>query len=182
MAKLQLVSPWVNYYHEMNAFFKKDRNVTVVYDEEETEIKLYVEGAEKADALTKLIPASREFGNVTLKITIIPANCEPANYETPYRRPRYSVRTLANETAALFNIAFRDNPAFLFTERISLQTNDIIYVVFRNEVVQYYNDDLGDYHGQCSTLYQNIAADIFKPIEGVHYCTDKPRDNTDYNF
>ena len=74
----------------------------------------------------------------------------------------------------MFITAFRGNPAYSFTDSVDLRTNRIIYIVFRNVVVQYYNDDLGDYYGQCSTLYQNIAADIFKPIDGVHYCTDKP--------
>lgn len=174
MAKLQLVSPWVNVYHELNALFREDRDVTVIFDEEETEVKLYVNGAEKAEALEKLLPGSKKFGSVTLKISIIPANTDAMSYPTPYkRRQPYTVRRLMNDVQELFISAFHGNPAFSFTDRVNLQTNEIIYVVFRNEVVQYYNDDLGDYYGQCSTLYQSIAADIFKPIDNVHYCTDK---------
>lgn len=179
MAKLQLVSPWVNVYHELNALFREDRDVTVIFDEEGTEVKLYVNGTEKAEALEKLLPESKKFGNVTLTITVIPANPESSYCQTPYRRQPYSVRRLANETQELFLAAFRDNPAFSFTDKVNLQTNEVIYVVFRNEVVQYYNDDLGDCYGQCSTLYQNIAADVFEPIDNVHYCTDKP-DRQDY--
>lgn len=184
MAKLQLVSPWINFYHEVNAFFQYDRNVTVIFDEEETEVKLYVNGNEKAEALSELLPDIRKFGNVTLRVSVILANDNPASCynrspKTPRSRRGYDSST---ETEGLFFTAFSGNPVFSFADSVDLQTNKIIYVVFRNEVVQYYNDDLGDYHGQCSTLYQNIAADIFKPIEGVHYCTDKPRDNTDYNF
>ena len=50
--------------------------------------------------------------------------------------------------------------------------NPITYVVFVNEVVQYFNDDLGDVYGQCSTLYQEIAKDVFGETEGVFFCTD----------
>ena len=172
MAKLQLVSPWINFYHELQAFFRNDRDVTVIFDEEETEVKLFVNGADKADALTKLLPESRKFGSVTLKITVAPTNAEPQIYST-YRRHPHAVRRYMNETQEMFSNAFYGNPAFVFTDKVDLQTNEIIYIVFRNEVVQYYNDDLGDYYGQCSTLYQNIAADIFNPFPGVHYCTNK---------
>ena len=46
------------------------------------------------------------------------------------------------------------------------------YVVFKKEVVQYFNDSLGDIHGVCSTLMQDIAKDIFEDTEGVYFCTD----------
>ena len=32
MAKLGLSSPWVQYYHQAEAFFKQDKEVKVVYD------------------------------------------------------------------------------------------------------------------------------------------------------
>lgn len=179
MAKLQLVSPWANYYQELNAFFRGDPDVTVVYDEQETEVKIYVRGNEKAAAIDELLPSSREFGTVTLKITVIPANYAPSTIDSPYARGRSVWRNM-NDTQKMFMTALRDNPAFSFTEKVCLQTNEIVYIVFENKVVQYYNDDLGDYYGQCSTLYQNIAADIFKPIDGVHYCTDKPNRNDEF--
>lgn len=182
MAKLQLVSPWINFYHEVNAFFRYDRNVTVIFDEEETEVKLYVNGNEKAEALSKLLPDIRKFGNVTLRVTVILANDNPAScyYKPPKTSSSRRGYNSVTETEELFFTALRGNPVFSFADSVDLQTNKVIYVVFRNEVVQYYNDDLGDYYGQCSTLYQNIAADIFKPIDGVHYCTDKPNRNDEF--
>ena len=186
MAKLQLVSPWINFYHEVNAFFRYDRDVTVIFDEEETEVKLYVNGNEKAEALSELLPDIRKFGNVTLRVAVILTNDNPASC---YYKPRTNQRTRGGyssssmtEMESQFTMALRGNPIFSFTDGVDLQTNRIIYVVFRNEVVQYYNDDLGDYYGQCSTLYQTIAADIFKPIDGVHYCTDKPQYDDRYDI
>ena len=46
------------------------------------------------------------------------------------------------------------------------------YVVFVKEVVQYFNDDLGDANGVCSTLYQDIAKRLFTSTEGVFFCTN----------
>ena len=48
----------------------------------------------------------------------------------------------------------------------------ITYVVFVNEVVQYFNDNLYDINGVCSTLYQEIAKEVFKESNSVHFCTD----------
>lgn len=179
MAKLQVVSPWVNYYYKLNAFFRGDPDVTVVYDEKKTEVKLYVRGDEKASAIEELLPASREFGTVALKITVIPANYSSSTIDSPYARGRTVYRDM-NDTQKLFMTALRNNPAFSFTDRICLQANEITYIVFENKVVQYYDDNIMDYYGQCSTLYQNIAADIFNPINGVRYCTDKPGRNYEF--
>lgn len=53
------------------------------------------------------------------------------------------------------------------------------YVVFKNCVVQFFNDNLNDPHGVVSTLYENIADEIFKdiqfPNDGVAFCTDIER-------
>lgn len=173
MAKLKMISPWINYYHELQAFFKYDRGVTVVIeDEEDTEIKVYVDGEKKAEALTQMLPETRKFGNVTLKITVIPSNNNEPRRGALGRK--YAINSDMNPIQQLLYNAFAGNGALTFMDSFQLQTNELIYVVFINEVVQYYNDDLGDYYGQCSTLFQNLAADIFEELPGVHYCTDKP--------
>ena len=46
------------------------------------------------------------------------------------------------------------------------------YVVFENKVVQFFNDDLSDIHGNKSTLYQEIAKDIFGDCDNIYFCTD----------
>jgi hypothetical protein len=55
---------------------------------------------------------------------------------------------------------------------------DFTYVIFKNCVVQFFNDNLNDAFGNVSTLYQDIAPAVFEntPI-GVHYCTDVERGN-----
>ena len=47
-------------------------------------------------------------------------------------------------------------------------------LVFKNCVVQFFNDNLNDAHGLISTLYQEIADDVLVNIDfhGVYYCTD----------
>ena len=186
MSRLKMVSPWIDYYHKLQAFFKEDTDVTVVIeDEDENEIKLYVDNERKADALTEMLPKKKTFGSITVKITVIFSDDKfskmyrPTPYSSgrssPSRRVYAGPNPNMHPAVELIYSAFMGNGAFCFVDRVSLQTNDIVYAVFKNEVVQYYNDDIGDYYGQCSTLYQYLANDIFKEIPCVHYCTDKPQ-------
>ena len=159
MAKLKLSPPWQIFYKEIEAFFKYDPDVKVIYDEDKNEIKLYVEGSKKADALTQLLPTERIFGNIEVKVIIIPAN------------------KLKNSKSSLYEDALSGNGALSYIKSATgIFTNPITYVVFKNTVVQYWTDDLGDINGLHSTLYQEIAKDIFGETEGIFFCTDKSDD------
>ena len=169
MAKLGLSSPWVLYYKKVDAMFKYDDEVHVLYDEDKMELRLYVEDTIKAAALEQLLPTAKGFGNLELKITII-----PANDDLPYDAHLKAAYTLPDDPETLFNMAFRDNEVFSYSKTIKFIFDGapLTYIVFAKEVVQYFDDNLGDINGICSTLYQNIAADIFQPMNGVYYCTD----------
>ena len=158
MKTVKLVSPWIDYYEEINALFGQDPDVNVVYDEDAQEIKLYVTGQDKAYALDKLMPAEKTFGNVVVKVTIIPAN-----------------ETVEKTNLDLLKDAFMGNPAFSYAVAANKGFFDMSYVVFKNAVVQYHNDDLGDVNGMRSTLYQEIAKDVLGMFDGIYYCTDTPR-------
>lgn len=163
MARLNLSPPWDIRVSEINQLFKNDEEVHVVYDDINYELKLYVDNPNKATALTTLLPEEYIFGNVNLKVTVVPAN----------KKTGVS-KMQSNEE--LFNCAFEGNEAFSFAVTIQgIFTNNLTYVVFKNTVVQYFNDDIGDVNGMCSTLYQEIAKNIFGEREGVFFCTDKPK-------
>lgn len=158
--KLKLSSPWVTFVHELEALFKEDPEVRVMYDEELCEVKLYVENAIKADALTQLLPEKKYFGNVELNITVVPSN----DAETP---------------VDLICRAFDGNPVLSHVRTVDSIIGSFNYVVFRNEVVQFFNDQLDDVCGNKSTLYQEIAKDVFGTKDGLFFCTDTPGGLTD---
>lgn len=156
MAMTRLAPPWLIFVKELEQLFKYDSEVHIVYDNQEYHVKVYVDSAAKAAALSELLPAEKQYGNVILTVSILPAN-------------GIGAATKAN----LYQTAFKDNGAFSFVKVVKgIFTNDLTYVVFKNRVVQYFNDDLGDVYGQCSTLYQEIAKDVFGETEGVFFCTD----------
>ena len=151
-----MVSPWIGYYKEIKSLFQEDYTVKVKYDDSKNTIKLYVEDEEKADALAQLLPNRKVFGNITINIDVIPAN----KVETP--------------KIDLFRKAFEGNGAVAYIETVdNVSSNAFHFVVFQPEIVQYYNDDLSDINGLRSTLYQDIAKEIFGEREGIYFCTDK---------
>ena len=161
MAVVGLSSPWTIFYRKVEALFKYDPLVHVVYDEQEHHLKLYVDEDEKAEALEILIPMTKEFGNVTMKISIIhPNNETKTNYEFA-------------SVEEIFEAALDTNGAFSFANTVLTFTGAAItYVLFRKEVVQFFTDNLADYFGLSSTLYQDIAKDVFLCGDNVYFCTD----------
>jgi hypothetical protein len=151
---IKLSPPWVNFYHEIAALFEQDPEVKVVYDEENYTIQLYVSNGRKADALAKLLPAEKDFGNVRICISVIPAN---ENTEDPVSN---------------FRDAFAGNAAVDNVVSIDTPFGKMNYVVFVPQVVQYFNDDISDLYGNRTTLFQEIAKDVFGDTYGVNFCTD----------
>lgn len=157
--KVGLLAPWVTLYHKLDELFAGDPKVMVTnsfMENRSTNIKIYVNGDKKVAALKKLIPDHFQFGNVTANISIIPAN----NLEE-------------DDFCQLFRDAFKGNEAVkeIYTVESPLKIR-ATYVIFKKEVVQFFNDDVSDAHGNCSTLYQEIAKDIFNPCPGIMFCTD----------
>lgn len=169
MAIIKKSAPWVTYYREVNELFKKDKDVFVVFDEENVELKIYVKDQIKASAIQYLMPTEKEFGNVVLKIDVIPANGKELREVSTS-----NIVTIACD-------AFRDNDAVYMVTDVRA-VFDLVYVIFRKEVVQFFDDNIGDINGNCSTLYEVIARDVFEDI-GIKYCTDCGKENRQtYSF
>ena len=159
--KLRLSAPWILLYNQIEALFRKDPAVSVVYvenwDGSEKTIKLYVDGHDKVGALEKLLPKVYMFGGVAVNVEILPSNLDGCT------------------RLELFQKAFEGNPAFVGT--IAAQEEfapfDLNYVVFKAEVVQYESDNIGDPNKLTSTLYQELAREIFKDEKNVLFCTEK---------
>ena len=160
--RLKISPPWITFVNEVNAMFQHDPDIRIEYDNDNVEVRLYVENSAKAAALEQLLPFEVYFGNVVLTVVVIPAN-------------ENDIVQAMSDMESLFNAAFDGNPVFAFTRSVQgILSNKITYVVFKNRVVQFFNDNLNDIHGNVSTLYEDIARDIFddETIHGVFYCTD----------
>ena len=151
--KVAIASPWMTFAREVHALFRHDPEVEVEFDNDAPELKLYVANASKADALGKLVPTERQFGNVTLRITVVPAN--------------------ENESEAeLFRRAFAGNDAVVDIQTVQdMFGTEVSYVEFAPKVVSFPNDNIGDFNGYSHTLYETIAKELFAPSAGTRLCT-----------
>ena len=154
--KLKLISPWIDYYRKVEALFRADDDIEVNYDDDQKVIKLLVEGTpSKIDALTRIMPEKVSFGEVELCIEVVPANQE------------------IKDDLELLACAFAGNPAFSFGCHHESVFGTMLYAVFAREVVQYYSDKINEYRGLTSTLYADIAKEIFKDtVHGVFFTTE----------
>ena len=156
---MKLSPPWVTYYRYIESLFKGDEDVEVVYDDESYVVAVNVFDETKASALRIILPSKKEFGNVTLNIEVNYV-CESDEEGT--------------ELVNVFRMAFQGNPNvndIISVENIFGDTID--FVIFKKEVVQFFNDDISDAHGVKSTLNENIAREVFDKYNGkILFCTD----------
>ena len=163
--RLKISPPWITYINKLEALFDGDPLIAfnINYNGENgPEVTLSTTNGDKAAALVKILPEVKSFGNVNLYINV---DC-----------PTMSNRAFTSKKE-LFEVAFSRNPAFAYAicpTEDGFNWLSVTYVVFKNCVVQFFNDNLNDCHGIVSTLYQDIAAEIFEDagIEGVYYNTD----------
>lgn len=154
MENTKLFAPWIIYFRQVEVLFEQDPDVKVSFDNDTCELNIRVNGEIKADAISKLLPTEKTFGNVTLKINVIPANEDEEDRLTLIKR------------------AFAGNNAVDDIIETNVFGGDIRYVIFEKKVVQYKNDDISDFHGVCSTLYQDLAKEILGEDKGIYFCTD----------
>lgn len=162
--RLKILPPWSVYIKKLEALFDGDPQIAfnVDWSGEHPSVTLVTNNPDKAAALLVLLPNEKKFGDVSL---IIAVDCE-------------TISNLAFEHPKdLFETAFHGNPAFAY----AVTPEDywyvpFTYVVFKNCCVQINADNLRDPHGLISTLYQDIAAEIFAdmnyPGDWISYCTD----------
>lgn len=167
MERLKILSPWVIYSKKINALFEADPQISIDIDYSAPRVTLFTENGEKAAALAKILPDHVEYGGVVLEI----------NVETP------AMPDLAfPNNQVLFETAFSGNAAFAGTFAPAAEDYvwlPVVYVIFKNCVVQFFADNLNDCHGVISTLYQDLATEIFGngDITGVYFNTDIERGN-----
>ena len=168
MARINLAAPWDKYYNKMMAFFAEDSDVTILYDSEAKNIKVLVQDPAEAEALMHLLNSEVDFGGVKLLITVVPANETTGDIKKFFSG-------LSNEEnyTTLYQRSLMYNNLYAYTKTIeNIMGFNAVFIVFKKQVVQYYNDNLGDLNGMKSTLAENIARDIFVPHNGVFFCTD----------
>lgn len=175
MARLKLSPPWVLYYKKLTALFDEDKTIRIIFDEDNMEIKIYTYLEKKSKALSFLLPNNVSFGDVDLKITVVPVNMEDDNPTFNTTIKKFNTEDITTCQAAITILFEPDtvigNQHVKNTKLVLNPYGEFLYVIFKKEVIQYYEDNISDFYGNKSTLCEDIAREVFKDIEGVFFCT-----------
>lgn len=166
--RLKILPPWSIYIKKFEALFGGDPQIVIStdYSGKAPSIILSCDNGDKVTALQRILPDEIGFGNVKLQVII---DGIPSDRAFVTRKE-------------LFEVAFDKNPvfAYVFSPVDEGATwFDMIYVVFKNCVVQFFADNINDCHGVISCLYQDIASDLLcgDDVMGVYFNTDIERAN-----
>lgn len=164
--RLKILPPWSIVIRKLEALFDGDPQIAFNTDfsGQHPSVVLACNNGDKVTALQQILPEEIVFGGVTLKVLVdgVPSN-----------------RVFINKKE-LFDTAFEKNPAYAYSVSPVDDGYDwfaMVYVVFKNCVVQMFADNLNDCHGVISTLYQDIAEELLTGpgAEGVFFNTDVER-------
>ena len=166
--RVKILPPWVTSIHKIQALFDGDPSIAcnVDYSSAHPAIILSYNNGDKVTALQQILPTKIDYIAATVQIAIdgVPSN-----------------RSFKNKKE-LFEVAFDKNPAFAYAVspvEDGYNWFAMTYVVFKNCVVQFFNDNLNDCHGVLSTLYEDIAREVLTgdAVQGVYFNTDVERGN-----
>ena len=169
MRSIKLSAPWDTWHKKIKALFELDPEINVgelapVDDGDlDYSFDIEVKNHEKYIALDRVLPNIKAFGNVIVGVNM-------------HDEENNSV----DEGAELYRKIFSGNPIVKdIKDAVDATDTHHVYVRFVPEVVQFYNDDLGDYNGNWSGLAADIADEVFEnDYRGVCFCTADKRENT----
>ena len=139
--KTNLSAPWIEHVHKIEQLFLSDEDVRVKYDDGAKLVKLFVKGTDKACALDAIIARELEFDGVTLRVVVIPDNSEPTLDE-------------------ILHYAFTGNELFEGTATEEVHGDVMTYALFRPEVVQFWNDNIGSCYGVTTIAAEDVARSV----------------------
>ena len=163
MAKLKIEAPWYEFQKKVKALFQNDTDIYVgdIYQPEDGKthyaFDIEVLNHKKFLALDRALPKTREFGNVSLGITLFDVENGSG----------------VDDAITLYKTIFEGNPALKdFKEAVDFTGTKHGFVRFKPEVIQFFHDDISDYNGNWSGLAQDIAREVFTQAPaGIHFCT-----------
>ena len=166
--KLELQAPWYNYQKKLNALFESDPDIKVcslvqdTTEEADYVLNIEVRNHEKFQALDRVLPKMKTFGNISVRNIVYDMENQSGE---EYGMSLYQRLFEGNDLVADFK-AVMDNLG-----------GKHIYLRFKPEVVQFFDDDLTDYSGNWSGLAQDIAREVFEGnTYGVNFCTADKED------
>ena len=161
--KLNIEAPWYSYQKKIKALFSRDPQIMVEEiiptpdGDSNYTLNICVRNHEKFLALDRVLPRVKTFGNVSLEIVL---------YDEENSLDKAS-------RIDIYRTIFDGNPIVKdIKEVLDFTSTTQGFIRFQPEVIQYLDDNIGDYSGLWSGLAQEIAKDVFDQESfGIHFCT-----------
>ena len=156
---IELVPPTSAMAAKITALFEGDGDVFTIFNYEKSQMKIFVKGIEKADAINLLINHKFKFGEQTLTITIVSVaengkveELEPPDYDL-------SLEGMFN----LFQIAFKGNPYVKGYQKIHdpFFSCDYYIILTSREACRIKDDNASSPKGYTCELACDIMKEIF---------------------
>ena len=168
MHLIGLSTPWSTWHKKIKALFEFDPEINVgdlshvKNGDLDYMFDIEVKNHEKYVALDRVLPTVKEFGNVTVGINM---------YDEE--------NNIYDVGAELYRKIFKGNPIVKdIKDAVDATDTHHVFVRFVPEVIQFFNDDLGDYNGNWSGLAAEIAKEVFEnDYRGVFFCTADKHEN-----
>lgn len=153
-----LSSPWETIHKQIIALLGPDTEVHVgsIYEGNGNTYVFDIcsKNGKKIAALEKVLKSHFDLGNVTLAINFI------------HERDDEEV------TAQDYKDAFEGNSNFVDTVVTSKGLfQDLTYVIFAKEILQFFNDDLSDLYGNMSIIVADAAKQVCNVGENMYFST-----------
>lgn len=156
--EIKLSPPWDGYMHMLASFFKGDGRVIVGACDDKRVGTIEVFDTKMYCALEQVLNKRIRFGNVVLKIRIVPANGLKAFKNT------------MTDLAAL-KVVLSKNPAFAKFITRKTPVGNMVFCMFKPVVLMFYNDNLASPYKKTTAVYEAAAFHVFKDC-GVSYATE----------
>jgi hypothetical protein len=150
----RLSPPWITLWNEIRESIGSDPLVSVSTLDQSMNpyvVHVTVDGQDKADAITSLLRARYQFGNISV---VAEVKKKEGGVAAPV------IPQSANELAQQVRTAFGGNRFYVDVVVKDLFGRLAVYPVFARAVIQFKNDDLSDLHGN----YNAVVAAVFAKV------------------
>ena len=152
-----LSAPWVILCNKLDAFFEKDKEVSVDFYETNDKdniitIPITVYNQRKYFALREILKKTYEFGNIKCVIKL------------SLKTDKVITKSIfKNGTEEIISSALRGNPLFkdLIVKK-PIGNDEITYIIMAKEVLQFNSDDLTDFYQNENMVVEDAANSIFQ--------------------
>lgn len=156
---LGLQSPWVTLYNKIYFMFNNDEDLDIsnlIESDGNYSMTIASNNTTKLKAIEKILKHEFPMGNITFKINFVYGENESDNITIS------DIKNAFNGNTVISTIKTAMTPA----------QDELTFVLFNREVVQFYNDDISDFYGNYNGLAEDIAREIFNTQFDINYCTD----------